>query len=96
MLRLAQRHGIYEYEVDNLVRTGTFVDLYAIIRKAFRFSTRSLSIKDIEEVYWDGNREKEVSNAVGSVIQFEKALSHLNNGERKIFDQILSEIKDYN
>jgi uncharacterized protein len=96
MLRLAQRHGIYEYEVDNLVRTGTFVDLYAITRKAFRFSTRSLSIKDIEEVYWDGNREKGVSNAVGSVIQFEKALSHLNNGEKEIFDVILSEIKDYN
>lgn len=96
MLRLAQRHGIYEFEVDDLIRSGIFVDLYAIVRKAFRFSTRSLSIKDIEKVYWDGNREKEVSNAVGSVIQFEKALSHLNNGEKKIFEQILSEIKDYN
>jgi len=96
MLRLAQQHAIYEYEVDDLIRSGTFVDLYAIVRKAFRFSTRSLSIKDIETVYWDGNREKEVSKAVDSVIKFEKALAHLNNGETKIFDQILSEIKDYN
>jgi uncharacterized protein len=87
---------VYEFEIDQLVRSGVFVDLYAIVRKAFRFSTRSLSIKDIEKIYWDGSREKEVSNAVGSVIQFEKALGHLGNNQREKFLKILDEIKSYN
>ena len=96
LLRLAQRHGVLEFEVDALVRDGVFVDLYSIVRKAFRFSTESMSIKYIEKVYWDGNREKEVSNAVGSVIQFEKALGFLAEGNESEFNKILDEIKSYN
>lgn len=96
MLRLAQRHGILEFEVDRLVREGVFVDLYTIVRNAFRFSTESMSIKYIEKVYWDGNRDKEVTNAVGSVIQFEKALGLLADGDEAEFLKILDEIKSYN
>ncbi len=96
MLRLAQRHGTLEFEVDKLIREGVFVDLYTIVRNAFRFSTESMSIKYIEKVYWDGNRDKEVSNAVGSVIQFEKALALLNLGDEAGFSAILNEIKSYN
>ena len=96
MLRLAQRHGTLEFEVDKLIREGVFVDLYSIVRNAFRFSTESMSIKYIEKVYWDGNRDKEVSNAVGSVIQFEKALALLHLGDEAGFNSILEEIKSYN
>ena len=96
MLRLAQRHGIHEFDVDQMVREGLFVDLYSIVRRAFRFSTQSLSIKKIEPVYWDGNRDKEVANAVGSVIEFEKALGLLANGDEYGFKKILDEIKAYN
>ena len=96
MLRLAQRHGLYEFEVDKLIREGVFVDLYAIVRRAFRFSTESLSIKKIEPVYWDGNRDKEVANAVGSVIEFERGLGLLAAGDKVGFSAILKEIKDYN
>jgi uncharacterized protein len=96
MLRLAQRHGLYEFEVDKLIREGVFVDLYAIVRRAFRFSTESLSIKKIESIYWDGNRDKEVANAVGSVIEFERALGLLASGDEDGFHKILKEIKDYN
>jgi uncharacterized protein len=96
MLRLAQRHSILEFEVDKLVREGVFVDLYTIVRNAFRFSTESMSIKYIEKVYWDGNRDKEVANAVGSVIQFEKALGLLADGDEAGFLKILEEIKSYN
>ena len=96
MLRLAQRHGIHEFDVDQMVREGLFVDLYSIVRRAFKFSSESLSIKKIEPIYWDGNREKEVANAVGSVIEFEKALGLLANGDEAGFLSILKEIKDYN
>jgi uncharacterized protein len=94
LLRLAQRHGVLEFEVDALVRDGVFVDLYSIVRKAFRFSTESMSIKYIEKVYWDGNREKEVSNAVGSVVQFEKALGFLQEGNESEFNKILDEMEN--
>ena len=96
MLRLAQKHGVLEFEVDRLVRDGVFVDLYTVVRNAFRFSTESMSIKYIEKVYWDGHRDKEVVNAVGSVIQFEKALGLLADGDEAGFLQILEEIKSYN
>jgi uncharacterized protein len=96
LLRLAQRHGVYEFEVDSLVRAGVFIDLYTLVRRAFRFSTPSLSIKEIEKVYWDGTRDKELDNAVASVIQFEKALLHLQNGEEKLFKKIVDKIKSYN
>jgi uncharacterized protein len=96
MLRLAQRHGLLEFEVDQLVREGVFVDLYSIVRRAFRFSSESLSIKKIEPVYWDGNRDKEVASAVGSVIEFEKALGLLAKGDEQGFLKILAEIKEYN
>ena len=96
MLRLAQRHGLLEFEVDQLVREGAFIDLYAIVRRAFRFSSESLSIKKIEPVYWDGNRDKEVGSAVGSVIEFEKALGLLAKGDEQGFLKILEEIKAYN
>ena len=96
MLRLAQRHGVLEFEVDKLIRDGVFVDLYSIVRNAFRFSTESMSIKYIEKVYWDGTRDKEIGAAVASVIEFEKALSHLRNNEESKFLKILNEIKLYN
>ena len=96
MLRLAQYHGVLEFEVDKLIREGVFVDLYTIVRNAFRFSTESMSIKYIEKIYWDGNRDKEVANAVGSVIKFEKALGLLADGDEEGFLKILDEIKSYN
>ena len=96
MLRLAQRHSVFEFEVDALVREGVFVDLYSIVRRAFRFSTTSMSIKYIEKVYWDGVRDEGVTNAVGSVIQFEKALALLHAGDEAAFNAALEEIKSYN
>ena len=96
MLRLAQRHGVHEFDVDRLVRDGVFVDLYAIVRRAFRFSTESMSIKYIEKTYWNGHRDKEVTTAVGSVIQFERALARLAAGDEASFTKALDEIKSYN
>ena len=96
LLRLAQRHGLYEFEVDKLVREGLFVDLYSLVRRAFLFSTQSLSIKKIEPIYWDGNRDKDVSDAFGSVVEFEKGLALLAEGKESEFLKILATIKDYN
>lgn len=96
MLRLAQRHGILEFEVDQLVRKGTFIDLYSIVRKAFRFSTESLSIKYIEKLFWEQERDIDVKTAVGSVIEFERALGVLAEGDKEQFEAIVEEIRKYN
>jgi len=96
LLRLAQRHGYLEYEVDKLIREKVFVDLYSIVRKTLRFSTESLSIKKIEPVFYEGNRDKKVSSSIGSVVAFEEALEELRKGSRAGFERALQEIKDYN
>jgi uncharacterized protein len=96
LLRLGQRHGIYEIEVDRLIRDGVFVDLYNIVRNAFRFSTESMSIKYIEPVYLIGHRDNQVTNAISSVVQFETALTLLSRGDLDGFNAILLEIKAYN
>lgn len=97
MLRLALRHGIYEFEVDGLIRDGVFVDLYSIIRKVFRFSTESMSIKYIEAVYQDKRgKDKAVATAVDSVIQFESALQELELGNEAKFVEIYANIRNYN
>ena len=97
MLRLSLRHSIFEFEIDQLIREGVFVDLYAILRKVFRFSTESMSIKHIEAIYQDKrNKAKGVTNAVQSVIQFEEALTYLRLGNEERFNQIYSEIRSYN
>ena len=94
---LSQRHGTLENEVDQLLRSGIFVDLYSIVRKAFRFSSDSISIKDVEQIY-QGKRIKDegVTTAVDSVIQFEAAVTARSLGDYKNFERIVGEIRAYN
>jgi len=49
--RLMGRYATREDEVDNLLRAGVFVDLYAIIRQSIRASVESYSIKKLEPLY---------------------------------------------
>jgi predicted RecB family nuclease len=49
--RLMGRYASREDEMDRLLRSGTFVDLYAIVRHAIRASVESYSIKKLEPLY---------------------------------------------
>lgn len=49
--RLMGRYASREDEVDNLLRAGVFVDLYAIVRQSIRASVESYSIKKLEPLY---------------------------------------------
>lgn len=49
--RLMGRYATRENEVDHLLRTGTFVDLYSIVRHSIRASVESYSIKRLEPLY---------------------------------------------
>jgi len=96
LLRLAQRYGTLENEVDILKKQGVFVDLLSIVRKTLRFSTDSLSIKSIEKVFYPGHRNDDVATAIESVIAFQDATLDLANGDRASFEKKVADIRKYN
>jgi hypothetical protein len=49
--RLMGRYASREDEIDRLLRSETFVDLYAVVRHAIRASVESYSIKKLEPLY---------------------------------------------
>lgn len=51
MKRLMGRYATRESEVDQMLRAGLFVDLYAVVRNSIRASVESYSIKDLEPLY---------------------------------------------
>jgi predicted RecB family nuclease len=87
MLRLALRHGIHEYEVDSLIRDGVFVDLYTIVRRAFRFSTESMSIKYIEAIYQD---KRDKTQGTSSLISSSQTLCRRPHFHRRRSHRVIS------
>jgi uncharacterized protein len=53
---LAARHGVGEAAVDDLLRDGVLVDLYTVVKRAFRIGSPSYSIKKLEPLYWPESR----------------------------------------
>ena len=49
--RLMGRYGTRENEIDHLLRTETFVDLYSIVRQSLIAGIEKYSIKDLEQFY---------------------------------------------
>jgi predicted RecB family nuclease len=49
--RLMGRYATRENEIDHFLRTGVFVDLYAVVRHSIRASVESYSIKKLEPLY---------------------------------------------
>ena len=94
--RLAQQYGTREAEVDSLLRAGVLVDLYSVVRRAMRFSTRSLSLKYIEGVYGVTHSAEDVSTAMDSVIQYERVVALRQEGRMQEADEVLARIRSYN
>lgn len=93
---LAQQHGTREMEIDLLLKEGRLVDLYRVIQRALRFSTESLSLKDIEAVYGVTHSGEDVSTAMDSVIQYEAYVALISDGKRDDADLVLDKIRSYN
>jgi uncharacterized protein len=49
--RLMGRHATREQEIDALLRSETFVDLYAVVRQSLRAGVERYSIKNMEPLY---------------------------------------------
>jgi uncharacterized protein len=72
--RLAGAHGTREDELDSLLRSEVFVDLYKVVREGLRISQPSYSMKKVEALYMEP-RDTSVTEAGDSVIMFERWLT---------------------
>ena len=59
--RLMGRYSVCEFEVDQLLRHGVFVDLYKIVREGLFVGEPAYSIKNIEHLY-RGKRDTDVAS----------------------------------
>jgi len=96
LLKLAQKFGSRERDVDLLLRSGVLFDLYKIVRSGFRFSTEKLSIKYVEAVYGLTHSGEDVATAMDSVIQFEEVMALRATGQHDKANEIYQKIRSYN
>ena len=69
--RLVSRHQTHEEALDDLLRSGVFVDLYATVRGSVRVSQPSYSIKKLEPLYMGQEiREGDVQAGDASVVEY--------------------------
>lgn len=90
--RLAGRHGTCVDEVDELLRAGTFVDLYQVVRQSLRASVESYSIKRLEPLY-GFSRAVPLRDANVALNTFEAALAL---GGKRDTESLLKTIEGYN
>jgi uncharacterized protein len=92
--RLMGNYATRESKVDDLLRNGVFVDLYAVLRQGVVVGTPSYSLKYIERLYME-QREGEVTTSGGSIVAYHR---WLESGEAEDWQSspMLREIRDYN
>jgi uncharacterized protein len=82
--RLMGRYGTREDEVDDFLRRGVFVDLYAVVRNGIRASVRSYGLKALE-IFLDLDRRAEVKDGGTSIVMFEE---WMRTGDQRVLDAI--------
>ena len=90
---LSTRHATREAEVDQMLRDGLFVDLYAAVRQGVRIGVPSYSIKKLEPLY-ALERAVPLKDAGSSVVAYERYIRSVTAGNPD--DAILGQIRDYN
>ena len=97
LLRLAGRYGVGEDEVDELLRSGTLVDLYPLVRKSIRVGAESFSLKALEPLYMGAQlRSGEVTTATESITSYARFCELRAAGRSDDAASLLKEIEDYN
>ncbi len=97
LLRLAGRHGVGEDAVDQLLRDGVLVDLYATVRRGLRVGSSSYSLKKLEPLYMgDQTREGEVTTAADSITEYAQACDLRDAGDAAGWQDRLDAIGEYN
>lgn len=93
--RLAQQHMTRMEQVNEILARGILVDLFRITKKSLRFSTSSLSLKEIEKVY-GAKHQGEVATAADSIVQYENYIDLTEDGKIEEAKKVLQAICDYN
>jgi len=86
---LAIQYATREDEVDQLLREGVLVDLFAIVRHALQVGEDSYSLKRLERHHDFTRLEKSVREGGGSIVAYEE---WLEKGD----DEVLESIRAYN
>ncbi|MFJ6077214.1 TM0106 family RecB-like putative nuclease [Pseudarthrobacter sp. NPDC092419] len=90
-------HQAGEDTVDQWLRDGLLVDLYATVRHSLRISEASYSIKKLEPLYMGDNlRSGEVKDAGASVVAYAAYCAARDSGRQEEAGRILASIADYN
>ena len=94
---LSVTHLAGEDIVDNWLREGVLVDLYATARHSLRISEPSYSIKKLEPLYMgDHLRSGDVKDAGASVVAYAAYCAARDDGDAAGARGILASISDYN
>jgi len=95
--RLVGRHGVGEEQLDDLLRQGVLVDLYATVRQSVRVSQPSYSLKKLEPLYMGTElRDDELDNAADSIAQYAAACTARDEGRSDEAAAALDLIAGYN
>jgi predicted RecB family nuclease len=92
--KLMGKYATREAEVDDLLRHGVFVDLYAVVRHGFVIGTPNYSLKSVERLYRP-KREGDVISGDGSVVEYQRWMD-LGESRRWEESPVLKGIRDYN
>lgn len=94
---LSLRHQAGEATVDDWLRSGLLVDLYATVRQSLRISEASYSIKKLEPLYMADNlRAGDVTDAGASVVAYAQYCALLEAAKDAQAAAVLASISDYN
>ncbi|WP_156767024.1 TM0106 family RecB-like putative nuclease, partial [Mycobacterium sp. E796] len=97
LLRLAGRYGVGEDDVDELLRSGTLVDLYPLVRKSIRVGAESFGLKALEPLYMGSLlRAGDVTTAAESITSYARYCQLKDEGQLDDAASLLKEIEDYN
>ncbi|MFI0432693.1 MAG: TM0106 family RecB-like putative nuclease [Candidatus Nanopelagicales bacterium] len=95
--RLVITHQTGEDYLDELLRAGVFVDLYAVVRRSVRVGQPSYSIKKLEPLYMgDQLRTGEVTNAADSIAEYADYCAAAEAGDEARAQVKRAGILDYN
>jgi len=92
--RLMGRYGTCEDEVDEFLRHGVFVDLYAIVRQSLLVGEPAYSLKNVEKLYQE-TRQGEVTTAGESMVFYQRWLVD-QDGADWTTSATLRKIREYN
>ncbi|MHC6593175.1 TM0106 family RecB-like putative nuclease [Arthrobacter sp. C152] len=94
---LSLAHQAGEDTVDDWLRQGLLVDLYATVKHSLRISEASYSIKKLEPLYMGGNlRSGDVKDAGASVVAYAAYCAARDAGRSVDAETVLASISDYN